>query len=163
MLGKREAMRIKSDTLNILNTFVAQRSDVPPFFGRGWTGWGRKALERITEIPIRLHAYLRGEQGTPIGNNFNLQLIAYVLQTCEVKKNFELKPGIEVSQEPGAECTHPPQQTAFAAISLKVGYWRSIAAYKTSYACYTAVSYTISSHIWNKLLKPYASIQNLSF
>ena len=78
MLGKREAMRIKSDTLNILNTFVAQRSDVPPFFGRGWTGWGRKALERITENPIWLHAYPRGEEGTPIGNNFNLQLIAYV-------------------------------------------------------------------------------------
>ena len=82
MLGKREAMRIKSDTLNILNTFVAQCSDCAPlffFFGRGWTGWGRKAWERITENPTWLHVYLKGEEGTPIGNNYNLQLIAYVL------------------------------------------------------------------------------------
>ena len=42
MLGKREAMRIKSDTLNILNTFVAQCSDYAPLFffwkGVDWVG-----------------------------------------------------------------------------------------------------------------------------
>ena len=60
MLGKREATRIKSDTLNILNTFVAQCSDCALFFfwKGGWTGKERKALERITENPIWLHVYL---------------------------------------------------------------------------------------------------------
>ena len=65
MLGKREAMRIKSDTLNILNTFVAQCSDFPPFFGRGGLGGGGKPWKGSQKILYGCMPILEGKRRHP--------------------------------------------------------------------------------------------------
>ena len=68
MLGKREAMRIKSDTLNILNTFVAQCFDCAPlvfFWKGGGLGGGGKPGKGSQKILHGCMSIFEGKRGHP--------------------------------------------------------------------------------------------------